>query len=85
MEDVASRLRHRVQITTDGFRPYLEAVEGAFGSEVDYSMLVKIYGNDPTPQKVRYSPAVCMAVQYARIQGKPDPKHVSTSFGSAKT
>ena len=80
MQDVASRLKHRVQLTTDGFRPYLEAVEGAFGSEIDYSVLVKIYGNDPTPQEVRYSPAVCMAVQYARIQGKPDPKHVSTSF-----
>ena len=80
MQDIASRLRHRVQITTDGFRPYLEAIEGAFGSEVDYSMLVKIYGNDPTPQEVRYSPAVCMAVQYARIQGNPNPQHVSTSF-----
>jgi IS1 family transposase len=80
MQDIASRLKHRVQLTTDGFRSYLEAVEGAFGSEIDYSMLVKIYGNDPTPQEVRYSPAVCMAVQYARIQGKPDPKHVSTSF-----
>lgn len=80
MQDLASRLQHRVQITTDGHRTYIEAVEGAFGSEVDYSMLVKIYGNDPTPQEVRYSPAVCMAVQYQRIQGDPDPKHVSTSF-----
>ncbi|OGX40196.1 MAG: transposase [Omnitrophica WOR_2 bacterium RIFCSPHIGHO2_02_FULL_68_15] len=80
MQDVASRLRHRVQLTTDGFRPYLEAVEGAFGSEVDYSMLVKIYGNDPTPQEVRYSPAVCLAAQGVRIQGNPDPKYVSTSF-----
>lgn len=80
MQDLASRLRYRVQLTTDGHRPYLEAVEGAFGSEIDYSVLVKIYGNDPTPQEVRYSPAVCMAVQFARIQGKPDPQHVSTSF-----
>ena len=80
MNDLASRLKHRVQITTDGYTAYLEAVEGAFGSEVDYSMLVKIYGNDPTPQEVRYSPAVCLAVQYTPIQGKPDPKHVSTSF-----
>ena len=80
MQDIANRLRHRVHITTDGFRPYLEAVEGAFGSEVDYSMLVKIYGNDPTPQEVRYSPAVCLAAQGVRIQGNPDPKHVSTSF-----
>jgi len=80
IQDLASRLTHRVQITTDGFRPYLEAVEGAFGSEVDYSMLVKIYGNDPTPQEVRYSPAVCLATQGVRIQGKPDPKYASTSF-----
>ena len=58
MQDVASRLKHRVQLTTDGFRPYLEAVEGAFGSEIDFAMLTKIYGNDPTPQEVRYSPAV---------------------------
>lgn len=80
MADLASRLKHRVQITTDGHKTYVEAVEGAFGSEVDYSMLVKIYGNDPTPQEVRCSPAVCMSVQYARIQGNPNPKYVSTSF-----
>ena len=80
MNDLASRLKNRVQITTDGHKAYLEAVEGAFGSEVDYSMLVKIYGNEPTPQEVRHSPAVCLAAQYAPIQGKPDPKHVSTSF-----
>ena len=80
MQDVASRLKHRVQLTTDGFRPYLEAVEGAFGSEIDFAMLTKIYGNDPTPQEVRYSPAVCLAVQSTRIQGNPDVRHVSTSF-----
>ena len=84
MQDIASRLRHRVQITTDGFRPYLEAIEGAFGSEVDYSMLVKIYGNDPTPQEVRYSPAVCMAVQYARIQGNPKRNMSQQVLQSAK-
>lgn len=80
MQDVASRLKHRVQLTTDGFRPYLEAVEWAFGSEIDYAMLSKIYGNDPTPQDVRYSPAVCLAVQATEIQGRPDLKYVSTSF-----
>ena len=78
--DLASRLKHRIQLTTDGFKVYLEAVEGVFGSEVDYSALVKIYGNDPTPPEVRYSPAVCLAVQHTRIQGKPDPKYASTSF-----
>ena len=80
IQDLASRLKHRVQLTTDGFRPYLEAVEGAFGSEIDFAMLTKIYGNDPTPQEVRYSPAVCLAVQHTRIMGTPDAKHVSTSF-----
>ena len=80
MGDLASRLKYRPQITTDGFRVYIEAVEGAFGSEVDYSMLVKIYGNDPKPEQTRYSPAVCLAVQGTRIQGNPDPWHVSTSF-----
>jgi IS1 family transposase len=80
IQDLASRLKHRVQLTTDGHLTYLEAVEGVFGSEIDYSMLVKIYGNDPPPQEVRYSPAVCLAVQYSRIQGNPDPKYVSTSF-----
>lgn len=80
MADLASRLKNRVQITTDGHKTYLEAIEGAFGSEVDYSMLVKIYGNEPQPQDVRYSPAVCLAAQGVRIQGNPDPKHISTSF-----
>ena len=79
MGDLASRLKHRVQITTDGHKVYLEAVEGAFGSEVDYSMLVKIYGNEPQPQDVRYSPAVCLAAG-GEDSGQPDPKHVSTSF-----
>ncbi len=80
MNDLASRLSSRVQLTTDGHKAYLEAVEGAFGSEIDYAMLVKIYGNEPEPQEVRYSPAVCLAVQGTRIIGKPDPAYVSTSF-----
>jgi IS1 family transposase len=80
MKDVASRLKHRVQLTTDAHKPYLQAVEDAFGSEVDFSMLSKIYGNDPTPQEVRYSPAVVLAVQATTIQGRPNPEHVSTSF-----
>ncbi|MDP3722850.1 MAG: IS1 family transposase [Candidatus Omnitrophota bacterium] len=80
MGDLANRLKHRVQITTDGHKTYLEAIEGAFGSEVDYFMFVKIYGNEPQLQDVRYSPAVCLAAQGVRIQDNPDPKHVSTSF-----
>ena len=80
MQDLANRLKHRVQLTTDGHRAYLDAVEGAFGSEVDFAQLVKIYGNDPTPQEVRYSPAPFLAIQATTIQGRPDLKHVSTSF-----
>lgn len=80
MLDLASRLKHRVQLTTDGHKAYLEAVEGAFGSEVDYAMLVKIYGNEPQPKDVRYSPAICLAAQAVHIQGNLDFKHVSTSF-----
>lgn len=80
MQDLASRLKYRVQLTTDGHKAYLEAVEGVFGTEIDYSMLVKIYGNDPTPQEVRYSPAIVLSAQAVRIQGNPDPQHVSTSF-----
>lgn len=80
MQNIASRLKHRVQLTTDGFRPYLEAVEGAFGSEIDYAMLVKIYGNEQEKQEIRYSPAMCLAAQGVRIQGNPDKAHISTSF-----
>lgn len=79
MNDLAMRLRNRVQITTDGFKVYVNAIEGAFGSEVDYSMLVKIYG-EPEQKEQRYSPPICLAIQHTTIQGKPDPKHVSTSF-----
>lgn len=78
-EDLASRLRHRVQLTTDGHAMYLEAVEQAFGCEVDYAMLQKLYGSDPEGQK-RYSPSKIIGVQSAPIQGDPDPAHVSTSY-----
>lgn len=79
MEDVASRLANRVQLTTDGHKPYLEAVEGAFGAGVDYAQLVKLYGNAPGPAG-RYSPAECTGAIKTRIEGRPDPKHVSTSY-----
>jgi|HubBroStandDraft_5_1064220.scaffolds.fasta_scaffold12892_2 IS1 family transposase len=79
VSDLASRLRNRVQITTDGHKPYIEAIEGAFGGDVDYAMLVKVYGEAPEGQR-RYSPAVCTGAFGKRIEGRPDARHVSTSF-----
>ncbi len=79
MQDVGSRLANRVQITTDGLKAYLEAVEGAFGADVDYAMLVKLYGDAPGPVG-RYSPAECTGAIKTRIEGRPDAKHVSTSY-----
>jgi IS1 family transposase len=79
MKDVASRLTTRVQITTDGHRPYLNAVEGAFGADVDYAMLVKMYGAAPAGPETRYSPAECVGARKDMVTGAPDPKHVSTS------
>lgn len=78
MEDVASRIDSRVQITTDGLRAYAEAVEGAFGCDVDYAMLIKLYGSDSFDTK--YSPGECIGTQTAVMQGNPDPKYISTSF-----
>jgi IS1 family transposase len=80
MHDLASRLSNRVQLTTDGHKAYLNAVEDAFGAEIDYAMLVKIYGNAAEGGEVRYSPAVCMGARKAAIAGKPDFKHISTRF-----
>jgi IS1 family transposase len=80
MDDLKSRLANRVQLTSDGHRAYLEAVEGAFGGDVDYAMLVKIYGNAPEAAKGRYSPADCIGAKKERIEGNPDPKYVSTSY-----
>ena len=79
MLDVAARLENRVQLTTDGHKAYLEAVEGAFGADVDYAMLVKLYGKEPESEK-RYSPAKCIGAQKRKIEGNPDPAHVSTSY-----
>lgn len=79
VRDIASRLASRVQITTDGHRPYLEAVESAFGADVDYAMLQKIYGPSPEGQR-RYSPAECIGIQERVIEGNPDPAHISTSY-----
>ena len=79
MLNLAARLSHRVQLTTDGHKPYLEAVRGAFGLDVDYAMLVKLYGSEPEAQK-RYSPASFIAATGRRISGHPDKQHISTSF-----
>jgi IS1 family transposase len=79
MDDVASRLASRVQLTSDGHRSYLEAVDHAFGGEVDYAQLVKFYGTAPAPPG-RYSPAVVIGAKRTPRRGKPDPAHVSTSY-----
>ena len=78
MHDLAARLAHRVQLTTDGHRPYLAAVADAFGTDVDYAQLVKIYGEGPKTE-ARYSPAQCMGARKAIITGNPEHAHVSTS------
>ena len=79
MQDCASRIRNRVQITTDGHRAYLDAVEDAFGADIDYAMLQKIYGA-PSENETRYSPATCIGCDMKVVSGDPDPKHVSTSY-----
>jgi IS1 family transposase len=80
MDDLHSRLANRVQLTSDGHKAYLEAVEGAFGDDVDYAMLIKLYGNAPDGSKGRYSPAQCTGARKERITGNPDKVHVSTSY-----
>ena len=81
ISDLASRLKHRVQLTTDGHKPYLEAVEGAFGKDVDYAMLVKIYGGGAAQfDQRRYSPAEFTGAEKRTITGDPDIKQVSTSY-----
>jgi IS1 family transposase len=79
VDDLASRLLGRVQITTDGHRPYLEAIEGAFGATVDYAMLEKIYASPAEGQK-RYSPPECVGAKRKEITGSPNPAHISTSY-----
>jgi IS1 family transposase len=78
MHDLAGRLRNRVQLTTDGHRAYLNAVESAFGSQIDYAMLVKLYGSDSHDTK--YSPAECIGIQTVSVNGNPNPRYISTSF-----
>ena len=80
MKDIASRLKHREQLTTDGHRMYLEAVEDAFGSEIDFSQLVKVYGVSEGETEKRYSPAKCLGTEAINITGKPNKKDISTSY-----
>lgn len=79
MLDMAERLADRVQLTTDGHRAYLEAVEAAFGADVDYAQLIKIFGDAGVPPG-RYSPSPCIGSKKERIEGNPDPKHINTSY-----
>jgi IS1 family transposase len=79
MQDLAKRLANRVQLTTDGHRSYLMAVEDSFGSAIDYAMLVKLYGSD-SGHDTKYSPAECIGCREVIVSGNPDPKHISTSY-----
>jgi IS1 family transposase len=80
VDDLRQRLANRVQLTSDGHKAYLEAVEGAFGGDIDYAILHKVYGSSPESMKGKYSPAECIGTQKHRVEGDPDPKHVSTSY-----
>jgi IS1 family transposase len=80
MADLKSRLANRVQLTTDGHRAYLEAVEGTFGGDVDFAQLIKLYGEAPNqgPER-KYSPSICTGARKNAVTGGPDPAHISTS------
>jgi hypothetical protein len=81
MDDLSGRLASRVQLTTDGHKADLQAVEGAFGADIDYGMLVKLYGPEISGQghERKYSPSECVGARKEKITGNPDPKHISTS------
>src|SRR3984957_3530669 len=80
IHDLAGRLANRIQLTTDGHRVYADAVESAFGIDIDYAMLVKVYGADHRETEARYSPAGYMGCHSMSITGRPDTAHISTSF-----
>lgn len=80
IDDLRARLSGRIQLTSDGHKAYLEAVEGAFGGDIDYAILHKVYGSSPESMKGKYSPAECIGTQKHRVEGDPDLKHVSTSY-----
>jgi IS1 family transposase len=79
ISDLAARLANKIQLTTDGHAVYVNAVDRAFGEQIDYAMLVKHYGEAPATEK-RYSPAICTGCTKKPVTGDPDPDHVSTSF-----
>jgi IS1 family transposase len=79
VEDLAGRLASRIQLTSDGLKLYVKAVDRAFGNDVDYAMLVKIYGK-PEGEEKRYSPAVCIGCETHVITGTPEAKHINTSY-----
>jgi IS1 family transposase len=82
MDDLRQRVTTRMQLTTDGHTPYLQAVEDAFGADIDYSMLIKLYGAPPAAAEAarRYSPSECVGSRKAPVTGNPDPEHISTSY-----
>jgi IS1 family transposase len=80
MQDVASRITNRIQLTTDGHRVYADAVEDAFGADIDYAMLVKIYGASNDSPESRYSPATCIGCRTGVLSGNPNPRYISTSY-----
>jgi IS1 family transposase len=80
IDDLAKRLKNRVQLTTDGHRVYVEAVEDAFGLNIDYAMLIKLFGKEGQEDQKKYSPAKCTGIIKQKIQGNPDPNLVSTSY-----
>lgn len=80
VRDIADRIENRVQITSDGLKLYIDAIEGAWGGEIDYAMLVKLYGKDETIRETRYSPPKCIGTRTRVVPGNPDKKHVSTSY-----
>lgn len=81
MKDIASRLRNRVQLSTDGHKAYLKAVEAAFDGDIDYAQLVKLYGQpEGNKYEKRYSPAACIGTETHIIEGRPEAEHISTSY-----
>lgn len=81
IQDVADRVKNRIQLTTDGFKVYINAVIDAFGlDDIDFAMLLKIYGKSETAGQARYSPSECIGCVIRPMLGEPDPKHISTSY-----
>jgi IS1 family transposase len=80
MKDLASRIANKFQLTTDGYRMYADAVEKCFGGDIDYAMLIKIFGTSGDSPESRYSPATCIGCRTGVLSGEPDPQHISTSF-----